>query len=73
MNLQPLRIDAGWLVSYNQLYEVDPTSGFEPYFDGSSLLILRNNARLKLIDVQWRPEQDLNGCLLYTSPSPRDS
>ena len=61
MNLQPLRIDAGWLVSYNQLYEVDPTSGFEPYFDGSSLLILRNNARLKLIDVQWRPEQDLNG------------
>jgi len=24
MNLQPLRIEAGWLVKYNQLYEVNP-------------------------------------------------
>ncbi|WP_372938281.1 hypothetical protein [Seonamhaeicola sp.] len=61
MNLQPLRIAAGWQVDYNQLYEVDPISGYEHYFEGSSLLMLRNNARLKLIDVQWRPERDLNG------------
>ena len=61
MNLQPLRIEATWQVDYNQLYEVDPKIGLEDYFDGSSLLMLKNNSRLKLIDVEWRPERDLNG------------
>lgn len=61
MTLQPLRIDAGWQVNYNQFYEVDPISGYEHYFEGSSLLMLQNKARLKLIDVQWRPEGDLDG------------
>lgn len=61
MKLQPLRIEAGWQVSYNQLYEIDPVPGLENYFEGSSLLVLRNDARLKLIDVEWRPERDLNG------------
>nr|WP_042296783.1 hypothetical protein [Nonlabens ulvanivorans] len=61
MNLQPLRIEAGWQVTYNQFYEVDPIPGQESYFEGSSLLMLRNNARLKIIDVQWRPELDLDG------------
>ena len=35
MNLQPLRIEAGWQVDYNQLYEVDAVKGFEHYFEGS--------------------------------------
>ncbi|AGC78301.1 hypothetical protein LX97_02906 [Nonlabens dokdonensis] len=61
MNLQPLRIEAGWHVTYNQFYEVDPVIGFESYFEGSSLLMLQNDLRLQLIDVQWRPEKDLNG------------
>ncbi len=61
MNLQPLRIEASWHISYNQLYEVDPVSGYEHYFEGSSLLTLKNDRRLKIIDVQWRPELDLNG------------
>ena len=61
MKLQPLRIEAGWLVNYNQFYEVDPAPDYEHYFEGSSLLILHNNSRLKLIDVQWRPEKDLGG------------
>ncbi|ARN77237.1 hypothetical protein BST97_04155 [Nonlabens spongiae] len=61
MNLQPLRIEAGWLMTYNQLYEVDPIKGFEGYFEGSSLLMLVNVSRLKIIDVEWRPERDLNG------------
>ncbi|MDF0708486.1 hypothetical protein [Flagellimonas okinawensis] len=61
MNLQPLRIEAGWTVKYNQLYEIEPVVGFEDYFDGSSLLMLENYSRLKLIDVEWRPERDLNG------------
>ena len=61
MNLQPLRIEAGWQVEYNQLYEVDATAGNEHYFEGSSLLMLKNSGRLKLIDVEWRPERDLKG------------
>jgi hypothetical protein len=61
MELQPLRIEAGWQVDYNQFYEVDPAPGYEHYFEGSSLLILQSNSRLKLIDVQWRPEKDLEG------------
>jgi len=61
MKLQSLRIEAGWEVKYNQLYEVDPILGFEDYFDGSSLLMLEDTRRLKLIDVEWRPERDLNG------------
>ena len=61
MNHQPLRIEAGWLVKYNQFYEVDPIVGFEDYFDGSSLLMLVNHSRLKFIDVEWRPEKDLHG------------
>ena len=61
MKLQPLRIEASWEITYNQLYEVDPILGYEDYFDGSSLLILKNNSRLKLIDVQWRPMRDING------------
>ncbi|WP_147677990.1 hypothetical protein [Algibacter pacificus] len=61
MTLQPLRIDAGWQVNYNQFYEVDPIPGCEHYFEGSSLLMLQSNGRLKLIDVQWRPEGDLEG------------
>lgn len=60
-NLQPLRIEAGWKVSYNQFYEVDPIAGNEHYFEGSSLLTLINSRRLKFIDVDWRPELDLNG------------
>ncbi len=42
MKLQPLRIEADWEVSYNLLYEVDPFKGNETYFEGSSLLILKN-------------------------------
>lgn len=61
MKLQPLRIEAGWLIKYNQFYEVNPLSGFEDYFEGSSLLMLVNTSRLKLIDVEWYPERDLNG------------
>ncbi len=61
MNLQPLRIEAGWHITYNQFYEVDPIAGYESYFEGSSLLQLQNDSRLKCIDVQWRPERDLSG------------
>lgn len=61
MKLQPLRISAGWQVTYNQFYEIDPLVGNEAYFDGSSLLHLHNRRLLKFIDLSWRPELNLNG------------
>jgi hypothetical protein len=61
MNLQPLRIEASWQIRYNQFYEVDPIPGYEHYFEGSTLLTLLNNRRLKIIDIQRRTEADLNG------------
>lgn len=61
MKLQPLRLEAGWEVTYNLFYEIDPLKGFENYFEGSSLLCLKNTRRQKIIDVCWRPELDING------------
>ncbi len=61
MELQPLRIPAGWHVAWNQLYEVDPGEGYENYFEGSSLLMIDNSRLLRFIDICWRPEYDLNG------------
>ncbi len=61
VKLQPLRVPAGWLITYNTLYQVEPIPGNEDYFDGSSLLMLRNDRLRKLIDVSWRPERDLKG------------
>lgn len=61
IHLQPLRIEAGWQITYNQLYEIDPIEGNENFFEGSSLLVLQNNARLTLIDVDWKPEFDIKG------------
>lgn len=61
IKLQPLRISHGWKVTYNTFYEVDPVKGMEDYFDGSSLLMLIHHQLRKTIDVEWRPEMDLNG------------
>ncbi|WP_336127784.1 hypothetical protein [Mesoflavibacter sp. CH_XMU1422-2] len=61
IRLQPLRVEAGWAIKYNQFYEVDPLKGNESFFEGSSLLMLEDRGRLKLIDVQWRPERNLDG------------
>lgn len=61
MNLQPLQIPAGWSVEWNLLTETDPTEATIHEFTGSSLLLLQSAARLKAIDVSWRPEGDLKG------------
>ncbi|AOW21096.1 hypothetical protein [Urechidicola croceus] len=59
--LQPLRIIAGWKVDWNTFYEVDPTSETMHYFEGSSLLQLSNYNLYRSIDLEWRPEKDVNG------------
>lgn len=61
MNLQPLKIPAGWLVDWNLLTETDPTENSIHEFTGSSLLLISSHTRLKAIDVSWRPEGDING------------
>lgn len=61
IKLQPLRISAGWTITYNTFYEVEPVEGKEVFFDGLSLLMLNNDSIRKIIDLEWRPERDING------------
>lgn len=61
MNLQPLKIPAGWSVEWNLLTDIDPTENSIHQFTGSSLLLINSPTRLKAIDVSWRPEGDING------------
>ena len=63
-NLQPLRVISGWNVEWNTFYEVDPHKSTLHYFEGSSLLHLNNYNAKRAINLEWRPEADLNGCFL---------
>lgn len=61
--LQPLRVPAGWRVTWNTLFELDPTADNvrRGYFGGSSLFsAVHDHLRLSL-DVEWRPEDDPSG------------
>jgi hypothetical protein len=59
--LQPLRITAGWNIEWNLFYEIDVTEESIHYFDSSSLLHISNHNILKAIDLDFRPEKDING------------
>ncbi len=59
--LQPLRIVSGWNVEWNLFYEVDPSEKTMHYLDSSSLLHLNNSNFTKAINLEWRPENDVNG------------
>ncbi|WP_159949626.1 hypothetical protein [Polaribacter septentrionalilitoris] len=59
--LQPLRIISGWHVEWNLFYEVDPSEETMTYLDSSSLLHLNNNAGKVAVNLEWRPENDVNG------------
>ena len=59
--LQPLRIPAGWFISYNMFSEYDPdTDGEEYCFELCEDLLQLKNKNL-LIDLGWYPEGDING------------
>ena len=58
---QPLRIQAGWEVTWNTFDEVDPTEDTMHYFSGSSLLVLHHESANRLIDLSWRPENSIDG------------
>lgn len=67
LKLQPLRIPAGWLVSYNNgLYEIDPDPAIVPESDRwwifkEGMLQMRHDATNRLLDLGWYPEGDLAG------------
>lgn len=59
--LQPLRIPAGWFVSYNMFSEYDPDTDSEEYcFELCEDMLQLKNKNL-LIDLGWYPEGDING------------
>jgi hypothetical protein len=66
--LQPLRIPAGWQIAWNSLFEVDPTETTvqQGCFGGSSLFTATHAKRRFCIDVEWRPEDDMEGCYRLT-------
>ena len=61
--LQPLRIPAGWQVSWNTLFELEPTEENvrRGFFGGSSLFSAINEQSRLWVDIEWRPEDDPAG------------
>ena len=60
-DLQPLRITAGWNIEWNLFYEVDPSEETLHYLDSSSLLHLNNYGLMRAINLDFKPENDVNG------------
>ena len=59
--LQPLRIPAGWFVSYNMFSEYDPDSDGEKYsYELCEDMLQLKNKNL-LIDLGWYPHGDIKG------------
>lgn len=61
IDLQPLRITNSWHVEWNLFYEVDPSIETMHYLDSSSLLHLNNYSLKRDINLDYRPENDVNG------------
>ncbi|MBU3011438.1 hypothetical protein KO506_08490 [Polaribacter vadi] len=61
IELQPLRITGSWNVEWNLFYEVDPSKETMHYLDSSSLLHLNNYSLMRAINLDFRPENDING------------
>ncbi len=61
IDLQPLRITASWHIEWNLFYEVDPSEETMHYLDSSSLLHLNNYSLMRAINLDFRPENDVNG------------
>jgi hypothetical protein len=65
LQLQPLRIPTGWLVSYNNgLYEIDPDPAIVPEPDQwwvfkQDMVQMWHEGTNRLLDIGWYPEGDL--------------
>ena len=60
IKLQPLRITSGWLIEWNLFYEVDPSDETMQYLDPSSLLHIENHQLMRVINLDFKPENDAN-------------
>ena len=60
IELQPLRITSGWLIEWNLFYEVDPSDETMQYLDASSLLHIENHQLMRVINLDFKPENDAN-------------
>ena len=74
--LQPLRVPSGWRVSWNTLFEVDPSEDNvrRGFFGGSSLFAAVNEGLRLTLDLMWRPEDDAAGeyqLIVEYAPWPR--
>jgi hypothetical protein len=54
--LQPLRIPAGWLVSWNSFHEVDPNERDFILFDGGSLFAADHRGAKVAVDLEFSPK-----------------
>lgn len=61
MKLQPLRIEAGWTVSWNMFKETVPNKDNMHEFADNSMLLLENYSANRIIELTWYPEGDING------------
>ncbi|MCI2229460.1 hypothetical protein MC378_09805 [Polaribacter sp. MSW13] len=61
IELQPLRITSGWNIEWNLFYEADPSEKTMHYLDASSLLHLNNYSLMRAINLDFKPENDVNG------------
>jgi hypothetical protein len=78
VRLQPIRIPTGWLVSYNQLFELDPNptvldrDAALAFFKQDLLQFTRPGCN-RMVDVGWYPEGDLKdgkyGLVVYEGDS----
>jgi hypothetical protein len=72
LDLQPLRVPAGWAVGWNTLYVSSKAENGD--FGGSSIFSAVNQGRRFWIDVEFRPEFDPEGYFELTvhyQPWPR--
>lgn len=64
LELQELKIPAGWFISYNQFYNIYPTEETVDSVDSvfmEDILQFTNDSRHRLLDLGWYPEFDFIG------------
>ncbi|MFE1408329.1 hypothetical protein ACFW5D_32885 [Streptomyces sp. NPDC058770] len=57
-----MRVPAGWTVSWNSLYEVDPGPDTIDWLYGSVLVSADHAGTGLCFDTRWEPEGDPQGC-----------
>ena len=59
--LQPIRVPAGWTITWNNLIEEDPSKDNFIVFNGSTIFAARHEASTFEIDLEFDPKNIENG------------